>query len=497
MKRKFRLAIITPELAPYARSGELAEATAGLTKYLARTETEVNVFLPYYRKPEIESLNKELLTKELLVPVGNKKIKTAIFRADLGKYNLYLIDQPKYFHREHIYGSAQGDYPDNDERFIFFNRAALELLNHFKLKPDLIHCHNWAASLMPLFIKSIYQKKATFKKAAVVLTIHNFSYQGEFPAESLRLTGLDWNYLNSHQLAFKGKFNFLKAGLLFAEVINTVSQSYKNEVLQYHQELSSFFSRKNKQLYSIRNGIDEEEWNPATDPLIPANFSAEDLEGKKACKRQLIKEFQLAINEHTPLIAVVGYLTKLKGVDLILENIGSLMATGSALLVVGRGEEAYEQAFQNLQNNYRGKLAIRLDFNSALYHQVIAGADMLLMPSLEEPCGLTVMHALRYGTIPVVRATGGLKESVKPYNTENAQGTGFIFEEYSRQAFLEAINQSLILYQQPAAWHHLQMNCLKQNNSWSRAIKKYMVLYNKAIKIKLGGKIEQEYHSGH
>ncbi|MGC8891419.1 MAG: glycogen synthase [Candidatus Saccharicenans sp.] len=490
MGKKLRLAIVTPELAPYARSGELAEATAGLAKYLTRIRAEVNVFLPFYRRPEIESLNKELLTKELLISIGDKKIKAAIYRADLGKHNLYLIDQPKYFHRDYIYGSPQGDYPDNDERFIFFNRAVCELMLQFKIKPDVVHCHNWAASLVPLFLKSIYRKRGLFKKTALALTIHNFSYQGEFPAESLRLTGLDWNYLNSHQLAFRGKFNFLKAGLLFADVINTVSQNYRNEVLKNHQELGSFFSPKKRPLYSIRNGIDEEEWNPATDPLIPANFSAEDLSGKKICKRQLIKEFQLTANESTPVVAFVGYLTKLKGVDLILENIDSLLAKDCSLIIVGQGQEFYEQSFKSLQSVHPGKLGVRLDLNSSLYHQVIAGADLLLMPSLEEPGGLTIMHALRYGTVPLVRATGGLRESVVPYSPDQGQGTGFIFEEYSGQAFLQAISQALSLYQQPASWHNLKMNCLRQNNSWSRVIRKYRILYQKAISLTTGGKDE-------
>lgn len=487
MKEKLRLAIITPELAPYARSGELAEATAGLAKFLARSGTEVIIFLPNYRRPELESLNKELVTRDLLVPIGKKKLKTAVFRADLGRYLLYLIDQPKYFHRDHIYGSSQGDYLDNDERFIFFNRAVCEFLANFRIKLDLIHCHNWPASLVPLFLKSTYQKKASLKKTACVLTIHNFSYQGEFPAESLSLIGLDWSYLNSHQLAFRGKFNFLKAGIFFADVVNTVSQTYRNEVLRNHQDVCSFFSRKNKPLYSIKNGIDDEEWNPATDPLIPANFSAENFEGKKVCKKQLIKEFQLTIDESTPLLAVVGYLTRLKGIDLLLDILNSLIASGCGLLVVGQGEEVYEQAFQKLQEIHRGKLGVKLDFNSGLYHQVIAGADLLLMPSLEEPCGLTIMHALRYGTVPVVRATGGLRESVQPYTASNGQGTGFVFEDYSAQALFKAIRESLSVYSQPDSWNNLKLNCLNQNNSWSRVIRKYQILYQKAINLRTGG----------
>jgi len=487
MKKKLRLALITPELAPYARSGELSEATAGLAKYLARSGTELITFLPHYRWPEIESLPKELVTQELLVPVGKKKLKASIYRADLGKYVLYLVDQPKYFHREYIYGSPKGDYPDNAERFIFFNRAVCEFLSNFRIKVDLIHCHNWPASLTPLFLKSTYQKKAPFKKTACVLTIHNFSYQGEFPAESLSLTGLDWNYLNSYQLAFRGKFNFLKAGILFTDAVNTVSHTYRNEVLHNHQDICSFFSRRNKPLYSIRNGIDDEEWNPATDPLLPANFSAHNLEGKKVCKRQLIKEFQLNIDENIPLLAVVGYLTRLKGIDLILKILAPLMTSGCGLLVVGKGEEIYEQAFRKLQGAYQGKLGAKLDFNSSLYHQVIAGADLLLMPSLEEPCGLTLLHALRYGTVPVVRATGGLQESVQPYSSGNLHGTGFAFSEYSAEAFLKTVKESLAVYSQPERWSNLRLNCFHQDNSWSRLIKKYQILYQKAMDVRAGG----------
>jgi len=486
MIKKLRAAIVTPELSPFARSGELAEATAGLAKFLARAGAEVAIFLPNYRRPELESLNKELVVDDLQVPVGEKKLKCAVYRVEQGRYKLFLFDQPKYFHRDYLYGSPQGTYPDNDERFIFFSRAVCEFLASSKIKVNLIHCHNWPVSLLPMFLRSAYQKKPALKRIACVLTIHNFSYQGEFPAESLRLTGLDWNYLNSHQLAFRGKFNFLKAGILFSDAVNTVSRSYRDEVLANHLDLCSFFSKRSKPLYSIRNGIDDEEWNPATDPLLPANFTSENLEGKKTCKKQLLKDFQLSNDDQAPLVVLAGYLTRLKGLDLVLNSINSILDSGCRLLVAGQGEEVYEQAFQRLKENYRGRFGLKLDFNSSLYHQVIGGADILLMPSLEEPCGLTLMHALRYGTVPVVRATGGLKESVKSFSIAGSQGTGFVFEDYSSSALLKAISEALAVYAKPELWNRIRLNCLQQNNSWARMIKKYQLLYQKAITIRKG-----------
>jgi starch synthase len=484
MSKKDRIAIITPELAPYARSGELAEATAGLTKFLARSGMEVTVFLPNYRRPELESLSKEIVTDDLQVPVGEKKLKTIVYRVDLGRYTLFLFDQPKYFHRDYLYGSPKGDYPDNDERFIFFSRAVLEFLSSSRFKVNLIHCHNWPTSLVPMFLKSVYQKRPALKKTACVLTIHNFSYQGEFPAESLSLTGLDWNYLNAQQLAFKGKFSFLKAGIMHADIVNTVSRSYRDEVLSNHRDIRFFFSRKSKPLYSIRNGIDDEEWNPATDPLLPANFNVDDPEGKIICKKQLLKDFQLSGDENAPLLVLAGYLTRLKGIDLVLNSIGSLMAKGCRVLVAGQGEEMYERAFQKLQITYQGKLGFKPEFSASLYHQALAGSDLLLMPSLEEPCGLTLMHGLRYGTVPVARATGGLKESVRPFSSSSGQGTGFVFEDYSEEALLRSLYQSLTLYSNHDLWRRLRANCFNENNSWSKMIKKYRLLYQKAINLR-------------
>lgn len=479
--------MVTPELAPFARSGELAEAVAGLTRYLARAGLEVSVFLPNYRRPELDSLSKEIVLEDLQIPVGSKKFPATVYRAEPGRFTLYLIDQPKYFHRDYIYGSPQGDYPDNAERFIFFNRAVCEFLASSRLKFELLHCHNWPASLVPMLLRSVYQKKRALQKTACVLTIHNFSYQGEFPAESLSLTGLDWNYLNSHQLAFRGKFSFLKAGILFSEVINTVSRTYRDEVFHNHRDLCAFFSRKSKPLYSLRNGIDDEEWNPATDPLLPANFSLDNPDGKSLCKRHLQKECQLPVEDHTPLIAVAGYLTRLKGLDLVIEATGSLLAAGCQLVVAGVGEERYEQALSKLQQMYKGKLAFKPEYNPALYHQLLAGADLLLMPSLEEPCGLTVMHGLRYGTVPVVRATGGLRESVQPFSASSDQGNGFIFKDFQPLALFQAVQEALQIYANPELWARVRANCFSTNNSWTKMIRKYRLLYQKAIILNRGG----------
>ncbi|MDD8020650.1 MAG: glycogen/starch synthase [Acidobacteriota bacterium] len=479
-----KLALLTPELSPYARSGELAEATAGLARHLARAGHKVAVFLPYYRRPEVESLSKKAFGPELLVPIGSKKLQTTVFKAETDKYDLYLIDQPKYFHRDYIYGSPKGDYLDNDERFIFFNRAVCEFLAASRIRLDVIHCHNWAAAVAPLFLKSIFQKRANLKKSATLLTIHNFSYQGEFQAESLGLTGLSWNYLNSHQLAFRGKFNFLKAGIIFSEVVNTVSATYRDEVLKDHQDVSQFFTKRNKPLYGLRNGLDTEEWNPAADPLIPANFSATDLSGKKTCKRQLIKEFGLQLDESRPLLAVVGYLTRLKGIELIIEAMNDLLDLDGGLVVAGQGNEIYEQALLKLQDIHRGKLGVQLDLSPGLFHRVIAGADLLLMPSIEEPCGLTLMQALRYGTVPVARAVGGLRESMEPFSPADNSGYSFAFEDYSVSAFLNKVREALLFHEQSEVWKAIISRCLYQNNSWTRVISQYENLYEKAIRLK-------------
>lgn len=489
MGQKLRVIYVSPEVSPFAKSGELADVASSLPKYLAHLGMEVSLFVPKYRKPEIESLPKELVMEELLVPIGERKIKGRIYKSELGKYDIYFIDNPTYFWREDIYGTGRGEYLDNDERFIFFSRAVLEFLLKSKMETDIIHCNNWPTALIPIFLKTHYAHKPLFKKVAVVFTLHNIAYQGDFPAETLALTGLNWNYLNSKSFSYNGNFNFLRAGVMFSDVLNTVSSSYKRESLtQSHGfGLKDILKGRKDFYFSIRNGVDYEIWNPETDPYIMANYTRSNLEPKKKCKLDLIEEFGLSIPAKMPLMGIVSYLSSQKGMDILIEAMDEIMKMDAALVILGKGDEKYEKRFLEIQKRHPLKMSIKLEMNPALAHKVAAGADIFLIPSLYEPCGLNQLYSFRYGTVPVVRGTGGLGETVKPFDAKALKGNGFVFKEYTSQALLRAIKDALRFYAKPRLWNKIIKQGLKENFSWEAAARRYVRLYQIALEKKKGG----------
>ncbi len=489
MNQKLRVTYVSAEIYPFAKSGESADVASSLPKYLSHLGMKVTIFMPKYRRPEVESLPMEQVMGELLVPVGEEKIKATIYKSELGKCDIYFIDNPKYFWRDNVYGTGREEYLDNDERFTFFNRAVLEFLLKTKMPVDVIHCNSWPTALIPVFLKTHYSHKSLFKNTATVFTLHNVAYQGAFPPESLTLTGLNWNYFNPKQLAFNGKFNFLKAGVMFSDALNTVSSAYKKEIQteKHGWGLEGILKSRKDAFYSIRNGVDYEIWNPETDPHIAANYSASDLKGKKKCKLDLIKEFGLSISSKTPLIGLVSYLSTQKGLDLLIEAMDELMKMKVGLVVLGRGEEKYEHQLNEIQKKYPGKMAVKFDLGPVLSHKIAAGVDISLIPSLYEPCGLNQLYSFKYGTVPVVRATGGLGETVKPFSRKTLKGNGFVFKEYSALALLETLKKALSFYEKPALWQKIMEAGFRENFSWDQAAKKYAKLYHSALEIKRGG----------
>jgi starch synthase len=487
MSSKLRVIFVSAEVAPFAKSGELAEVASALPKYLSYLGMEVSVFMPKYRRPEIESLPKEIVASDLSVSLGEVKAKARVYKSELGKYDIYFIDNAKYFLRENIYGTGRGEYLDNDERFVFFNRAVLEFLLKAKMSADIIHCNNWPTALIPVLLKTQYAKKSPLSNVATVFTLHNISYQGEFPPETLSLTGLNWSYFS--QLSLNGKFNFLKAGILFSDAINTVSSSYKREILtkKYGFGLHGLLKQRKSVFSSIRNGMDYEIWDPERDPYIESNYSASSLEGKDINKRDLCREFGLTIDPGVPLISVVSYMTANKGFDILLEAMGKLMEMNLGFVILGHGDEKYERAFLSLQKQHLGRLVVKVDMNPALLHKVAAGVDIVLVPSRYEPCGLNQLYSFRYGSVPVVRATGGLRETVKPFSAKTLKGNGFLFREYSSEALVEAVKRALRWYKKTKMWKMIMQNGLTEDFSWEQAAKRYAKLYERSLQIKRGG----------
>jgi starch synthase len=488
MEKNFRVAFVSAEAFPYAKLGEMADVAYSLPKHLSSLGMEVSLFLPKYRRPEIDTLPMDRVVSNLPVFLGDRKAKTNVFKTEERKYNVYFIDNPKYFWRDQIYGTGSKEYLDNDERFIFFNRAVLEFLHKQRLKVDIIHCNNWPTALIPVFLKTQYTKKRHFHNTATVLTLHNIAYQGEYPPDSLLLTGLNLKYFSSRQLSVNGRFNFLKTGIMYADVLNTVSSTYRREILtkRHGLGLEDALRRRKEVFFSIRNGIDYEVWNPETDPYIAANYSFSDLDAKKTCKQDLIKEFGLSIRPKTPVTGIVSYMRTHKGFDILLDAMDELVQLDMALVILGQGEEQYENKLIEIQRKYPDKVAVRLEMNPALTHKIAAGADIMLIPSLYEPCGLNQLYSFRYATVPVVRGTGGLEETVRPFQPATSNGNGFVFQKYSSLAMLAALREALKYYRNPDLWKKILSEGMKENFSWDHAARRYRNLYKNALAVKKG-----------
>jgi starch synthase len=489
MPNDIRVALVTPEAAPLAKSGELAEFCAALPRYLSPLGLRTSLIMPRYRTPQIASLEATVLFPEISVPLNGERAKASVFRSEQRGYDIYLIDNPKYFLRETIYGPPTGNYLDNDERFVFFSRAVLEFFSRAGLSFDVIHCHNWPAALIPVFLRSHYREDPALKSAATLLTLHNASYQGEFPAESLALTELNWDFFSPWPISLNGKFNFLQAGAVYADLVNTVSATYEKELLSKKSEsgLSRILRKRKKTFTSVRNGIDEEIWDPARDPYIAANFEPGRLDGKAKCKQDLIAIMGLNVSAEIPLLAFVSHLSRYKGVDILAQSLEAIVGTGAGVVVCGEGDERYQKEFQAAARRFPGRVIFRFEANPVLTHKIMAGADILLIPSLTEPSGLNQFAAFRYGAVPVVRATGGLREAVRAYNRRTGSGNGFVFGDYSAEALARAVRQAADCFRDnPDHWRRLTEEGMRLRFSWEDTARGYADLYQRALKSKRG-----------
>jgi starch synthase len=490
MTDELRVALVTPEAAPFARSGELAEFCAALPRYLASQGLKVSLILPKYSTPPIAALNAKCVHPELIVPLNGERVKASVCKAEQKGYEIYLIDSPKYFLRENIYGPPTGNYLDNDERYIFFSRAALEFLRQTGPPVDVLHCHNWPTALIPVFLKSHYRDDPVLGSVATLLTLHNTVFQGEFPAESLALTELNWDLFNPRQISLNGKLNFLQVGAVFADLINTVSSSYERELLSRKQksELGAILRKRRNIFTSVRNGIDREAWNPEKDPYLAANFGPGRLEGKSKCKRDLITEAGFSLSPERPILAFMAHLSRYKGADILIQALDRIVELEAGVIVCGEGEERFKKEFAAAARRFPGRVVFRFESNPVLIHKIIAGADILLLPSLSEPSGLNLFAAFRYGTIPVARATGGLKETVRRVNLRTGSGNGFVFREATAESLLPAVKQAVAAYsEKPVIWRRIMEEGLRQEYSWEETARGYARLYHLALEFKRGG----------
>ena len=483
---KLKICLATSELAPLAKSGGLADVSAALSAYLYRDGHDIRVLMPFYSSIKREQLDIEPVAnlQNLVTRVGPWDVEYAIDRVILPGSGLpvYLLRCPTLYDRAGLYTSAA----DEHLRFLLLSRAAIEMCQHMHFAPDIFHCHDWHTALIPLYLRTIYSWDKLFAATRSVMTIHNIGYQGVFGADivgDLNL-GNDEHRLHQDDLA-EGKINFLKTGLLFAHLITTVSPTYAREIqgAEYGMGLDDILRSRSDMLIGILNGVDYNEWDPQTDALIPQTFCSRDLSGKAVCKRELMRELGLAGGADQPLIGVVSRLAAQKGIDLMQRVLPTLLSQRNfSLAVLGSGESHFELFFQSLQRAARGRVSFYHGYNDKLAHWIEAGSDMFLMPSIYEPCGLNQMYSLRYGTIPIVRETGGLADSVQLVNPAAATGTGILFRDYDEAGLVWAINRALDLFEDQALWQKIMRNGMAMDYSWQHQGEQYVEIFRRLIR---------------
>jgi starch synthase len=481
-----KILMATSEAVPFAKTGGLADVCGALPIELARRGHWAGVILPAYRQTRYCGLPIEPLGIEFIVPIGSKTVPGHLLRSRLpgSDVPVYLVQQDAYYDRPELYRQDGEDYADNCERFVFFSRAVLEAIRLLDLDLDVIHTNDWQTGLVPAYLKIEYRSLPRYQRIATLFTIHNIGYQGKFWHWDMLSTGLDWKYFNWHQMEFFGHLNLLKTGLVFADSISTVSPRYAEEIQTpaFGRGLEGVLQHRRGVLSGILNGIDDRVWDPATDKNLAARYSVESVaEGKPACKAALQRELRLEERPEAPMIGAIGRLDEQKGFDLVANAIEEWAESADAQWVIlGKGEPEYHDLFESLARRFPKKVAVRMEFSDPLAHHIEAGSDIFLMPSRYEPCGLNQMYSLRYGTVPVVRQTGGLADTIVDA-TELAlaagTATGFSFVEDSPAALSETLRRAVEAYRRPEVWSRLIATGMRQDWSWATSAKRYETLY--------------------
>jgi len=479
-----RITCCGSEGVPFSKTGGLADVVGALPQALAANGHEVQVLLPRYRmtKP-----GKPLaIGKSITIPLGaGFKYATIQDGGESGGVRTYLVEMPEFFDRDGLYQVNGADYPDNHLRFAAFSLAAIEFMKRLGTAPEVLHCHDWQTALVPIYLRNLYAGDSFFEKTGVVFTIHNIGYQGLFPPSILSEISLPGSLYNVDALEYWSRVNLLKGGIIFSDFVTTVSRKYAEEIqtAEFGYGLEGVLKSRADRLQGILNGVDYEVWSPKADKFIAASYGPEDLKGKEACKKDLlVKMGALQPVLSRPVIGIVSRFATQKGFDLIAGIAEELMAMDLYVVALGTGEPQYEELFRNLAAKYPEKFLVRVGFDVALSHQIEAGSDMFLMPSRYEPCGLNQIYSLKYGTVPVVRATGGLDDTIENFNGKT--GTGFKFSEYAPETLLAAIRQAVDTYRQPKVWRQVMINGMKKDFSWGNSAKQYIKVYHAAKKAK-------------
>jgi starch synthase len=480
MTSSLRILIVAAEMTPFVKTGGLADVIGALPKALVAAGHDVRVVIPRYGWIDVTRFGLSLFAQRVAVPTNDEIDVATIYATDIHDVPIWFVDYPAFFDRDGV-----SMYDDDDHRFIFFCRAALESCRHADWRPDVIHCHDWQAAIIPNWLRTTLASDAFFVRTASLLTIHNLAFQGVFGHRVLEIAGVPaLDFAINESTDARNSVALLGRGIYYADIINTVSPSYANEILDpaAGAGLDSMFRARYDRLHGVLNGIDGALYNPATDTAIATTYTADDSTGKAQCKSALQDELGLTVQADIPVLSVISRLTNLKGYDLIDELIEPLLQQRAVQLVVmGTGQQRFHTRLNELRARYPHQIAFRLTFDEALAHRIIAGADMLLMPSRVEPCGTGQMIAMRYGTVPIVRATGGLRDTVSNYHAPSNHGTGFVFADATVQSLYEAIERALVVYADHAQWRMLMMRGMLSDFTWQVAALRYVDLYRRAI----------------
>lgn len=481
-EKKLKILFVSAEMSPFAKTGGLADVAGSLPKALAALGHDVRAVMPRYRQVkgdfeyvadfpvQLDNWSETCIIRKTEVPykAGTRNRKLTV----------YFADSYRYFDRDGIYGHF-----DDADRFAFFCRAVLDMLPRIGFKPDIIHCNDWHTGPVCMLLKEQYASEEFYSSISTIFTIHNLEYQGNFSSYAVRLLNIGYDVFTPEKAEFYGMFSFMKTGLVYSDIINTVSEVYAREIQtsQYGERLDGLLEKRSQDLFGILNGINYDEFDPQTDKSIARNFGPANFKDKKENKYALQAEMGLPVGD-VPMIGLISRLSGQKGLNLLIDRIGEFLSQDIQFVLLGTGDDYYQDQFRRIANDYPGKIAVYIGFNGSLAQRIYAGSDMFLMPSRFEPCGLGQIISLRYGTIPVVRATGGLAETVTDYDSDKERGNGFSFINFSSDEMLGAVCRALKVYREkPEEWDKLIVRALQTDYSWNRSAKKYEELYMHAI----------------
>jgi len=458
-----KIAVCASEVVPFAKTGGLADVTGALPLELESLKQEVIIIMPRYKAIQEPKFSIKRLNADISYAVIGKSIK------------VYFIEKDLYFNRDGLYGDKTGDYKDNLDRFSYFSRRALELLKEINFKADIIHCHDWQSALIPIYLKTIYAGKPFYKDTKTIFTIHNIGYQGLFPKDQFGKLGIDWKFFNIDMLEFYDKVNLLKGGMVFSDIINTVSPTYAREIQtkEFGYGLEGVLAKRKKDVFGILNGLDYSIWNPGSDKFIAKNFSVENIQDKYKNKRDLQRICKLPVKTDVPLFGIVSRLAEQKGFDILADAIEKICNMDLQLVILGTGDLKYHVILEDIVRKYPKVISLHLKFDDALAHKIYAGSDIFLMPSKYEPCGLGQLISMSYGTIPLVFKTGGLADTVTGKD-------GFVFDKYKKEDLIKTIDKAIKAFKNKKEWLRLMQKAMQNNFSWRESAKEYVALYEKS-----------------